>query len=86
MPGRASGRSLSIVALPLLVVLQTKTPVWAWGRLGHVGPEARRCLPEREPAGLWRKRLYQASVRLAMVLNEAFLAPEGSRVTWMFHW
>jgi nuclease S1 len=36
MPVKKSGRSSSLVRLlTLLVVLQTATPAWAWGRLGH---------------------------------------------------
>ena len=35
MPIRTFGRSPLVVALNVLVFLQTVTPAWAWGRLGH---------------------------------------------------
>jgi hypothetical protein len=35
MPGRTSRRSWFTLALTLLVALQSATPAWAWGRLGH---------------------------------------------------
>lgn len=35
MPGRSSRRSWFALAPSLLVALETATPVWAWGRLGH---------------------------------------------------
>jgi nuclease S1 len=35
MPGRTTCRSWFIVALTLSINLQSATPTWAWGRLGH---------------------------------------------------
>ena len=35
MPGRLPCRSWITFAITLLVLLQTATPAWAWGRLGH---------------------------------------------------
>ena len=35
MPGRTLRCSWFALALTLLVVLETATPAWAWGRLGH---------------------------------------------------
>jgi hypothetical protein len=35
MPGRTPRRSSFVIALALLVALQTATPAWAWGRLDH---------------------------------------------------
>jgi hypothetical protein len=35
MPGRTSRRSWFTVAVALLIALQSATPAWAWGRLGH---------------------------------------------------
>ncbi len=35
MPGRTPRRSWFVIFLTLLTTLQTATPAWAWGRLGH---------------------------------------------------
>jgi nuclease S1 len=35
MPCRTFCRTWFAIALTLLVALQTATPAWAWGRLGH---------------------------------------------------
>ena len=35
MPFRTFRRSPFVVAMTVLVFLQTATPAWAWGRLGH---------------------------------------------------
>jgi nuclease S1 len=35
MPGRTTRPSLFAYAIALLIALQTATPAWAWGRLGH---------------------------------------------------
>ena len=35
MPGRTRCRSWFVIALTLLTALDTATPAWAWGRLGH---------------------------------------------------
>ena len=35
MPGQVSRRQSLVGSLALMVALQSATPVWAWGRLGH---------------------------------------------------
>jgi nuclease S1 len=35
MPRRTPWRPWFIVALAVLIAVQSVTPVWAWGRLGH---------------------------------------------------
>jgi hypothetical protein len=35
MPGRPLRRTCLVFSLTLLTALQTVTPAWAWGRLGH---------------------------------------------------
>jgi nuclease S1 len=35
MPGRSPRRRSFVVAIALLAIVQTTTPAWAWGRLGH---------------------------------------------------
>jgi len=49
---RTTRRSRFVVVLTLLAVLQTATPVWAWGRLGHrlTARIAERHLTERAEA------------------------------------
>src|SRR5271163_2164720 len=35
MSATSSRRAVFVTALSLLVIIQTATPAWAWGRLGH---------------------------------------------------
>jgi nuclease S1 len=35
MPGQTGHRSWFVVTFTVLVALQSTTPIWAWGRLGH---------------------------------------------------
>ena len=35
MPGCTPRRSCFVMAVTLLLALQSAAPVWAWGRLGH---------------------------------------------------
>jgi len=71
--GRTPRRSWFVVALTLLVTLQTAIPVWAWGRPGHRAPSrlAERFLnPKAKEAG---------SFRLANVFRAA--GPNGKSTT-----